>query len=36
MRTAPDLGKRVRLPVVLRWPRAVAQEFRECHDPTPR
>jgi hypothetical protein len=35
-RTALDLGNRVRLPAVLRWPRAVAQEFRECHDPTRR
>jgi len=35
-RTALGLGNRVRLPVVLRWPRAVAKGFRECHDRTRR
>ena len=35
-RTALDLGKRVRLLAALHWHRAVAQEFRECHDPTRR
>jgi hypothetical protein len=35
-RTPLDLGSRVHLPAVLRWPLAVAQEFRECHDPTRR
>jgi hypothetical protein len=36
VQTAPGLGNRARLPVALRWPRAVAKGFRECHDPTRR